>query len=238
MTPHEVPFGAVVLPCLPGKKPDAHAPLKHLVGGVPARAKWYPCDLDGSNICAGYEYDAILEGVRFAPAKAYSLAGAPCGHKFAIFVDGKRIKYTKYPRNYVEVTKLTDGTFMSTCGYAYDHWLRRYELPKKTILMAHGTSQRDATIDDAVVLPVILKDSDVWKMLRGVGAKFMSGTRWNPGDPEYFHVWLPSGWKVMPKEPTYENMRQEVVIDDNGGERAVARWVTLGSRAGGSMSLI
>ena len=238
MQPNEVPLGTVVLPCAPGKKRgDSRAPLILLAGGVPIRRKWYPCDLDGNNLSAGFEFDAMRKGVRFVPAKAYSPIDAPLNSEFAVFIDSKRITYEKYPRSNVEVTKLPDGTFMSVCGYAYDHWLRRYSLPKNAGLVAHATCKRDKTIDDAVILPPTWEGSDVWKMLKAIGASRMMGTARLEG-PEFWHVWLPSGWKLMSKMSTHTNMRQEVLVDDTGVERAIATWVTLGWKKGGDIKLV
>src|SRR3989344_6299650 len=234
MQPSEVPVGAVVLPCLPGQdEPDTEAPLRLLFGGVPMRAKWYPCDLEGNNLSAGCDYAKIADGIRFAPAQAYSTANAPLGQQFAAFVDGVRIKYEQYPHRHVEVTKLLDGTFMSVCGVAYDHWLRRYQLPDGAVLVAYSTCNRNATTDDAVKLPELYEGDDVWKMFREAGAKFMRGYP-KHGDPQFFWVWLPPGWKLAPHERRFTSATFQVVVDDAGVGRALATCAKLGGRMGGA----
>lgn len=228
MQPNEVPLGVVVFPCLPGEQPATNAPLCLLVGGVPVRSKWYPCDVDGGSLSAGYEYDALASrGVLLAPAKAYTAKDAPTGLKFAVFVDNKGVKYEQYARHYyVEVTRLSDGTFMSVCGYVYDHWLRRYKLPDNAILVPHGDCEYHKTIDDAIVLPMMYKGSDVWKMLAENGASFYRGTKWKETDPdEYYHVWLPLGWALLPDDKQFTSAKLEKVVDATGAIRARVVWV-------------
>src|SRR3989344_650986 len=239
MQPNEVPLGAVVFPCLPGEQPATDAPLRLLAGGVPIRGKWYPCDADGGNLSAGYEYNALVSrGVLLAPAKAYTAKDAPAGLEFAVFVDNKGVKYAEYSRHYVEVTRLSDGTFVSVCGYAYNHWLRRYTLPENAILVPHGDCKYHKTIDDAVVLPMMYEGSDVWKMLAENGAAFYFRRSAMPnetGDPdEFYYVWLPLGWALLPDEKQYTSAKFEKVVDATGPMRARGVWVErYGQKVGG-----
>ncbi len=234
MRPDEVPLGAVVFPCLPGEEPAKDAPLRLLAGGIPIRGKWYPCDLDGGSLSAGYEYDALVsKDVRLAPAKPYSIADAPAGLEFAVFVDNKGVKYEQYPRHYVDVTRLADGTFMSVCGYAYDHWLRRFKLPDNAVLVPHGDCKYHKSIDDAVILPFKYKGSAAWNMLKENGAAFYEDS----GPNEYYHVWLPLGWALLPDDKQYASAKFEKVIDATGTMRARVVWVEWYGQKVGAVSL-
>lgn len=238
MQPKEVPIGAVVFPCAPGEdKPDTEAPLRLLVGGVPARVKWYPCDADGGNLHAGFEYKAMLEGTRFAPAKGCSPKDAPVGQELAVFIDGEPAKYDNYD-NFIDVVRLSDGTFISVCGYAYDHWLRRYQLPDNAVLVPHGDCKYDKAIDDAVVLPTMYKGSDVWKMLTENGAAFYFRQSPWPNETEEpdesYYVWLPDGWALLPGDKQYTSAKFEKVVDATGKMRARVVWAEhFGKKAGG-----
>ncbi len=239
MDPSEVPLRALVRACAPGQStPVEGPPLLPLLGGVPIRRKWYPSDAKGRVLGAGYEQ--ILEGVRFTPVTTYSPNDAPRGERLALFIDGIRATYQKYPYEYVDLARLPDGTFISVSGYAYDHWLHRYPLPETAQLVAHGPCEYQASLDDAVVLPVLYRDGGVWEMLEEAGATFMRGTQWKPSDPEHFHVWLPAGWSLKVTRTIGSSSftaRSEVLIDHTGAVRASVTWATLSGRAAGEISL-
>ncbi|MFH1365997.1 MAG: hypothetical protein ABIG99_01235 [Patescibacteria group bacterium] len=242
MQPNEVPLGAVVFPCLPGKPPATDAPLRLMAGGVPTRCKWYPCNVEGGNLSAGYEFDAFVsDDVLLAPAKAYTAENAPTGLELAVFIDNKGVKYEQYPSHHIEVTRLPDGTFMSICGYAYNHWLRRYTLPENAILVPHGDCKYSKTIDDAVVLPMMYEDSNEWKMLTENGATFyFQRSPWpNKTDKpdEFYYVWLPDGWALLPDEKQYTSAKSEKVVDATGTMRARVIWIEWNGRKEGGISL-
>ncbi len=138
LTKNQVPVGTVVFPCLLGDDTlKTDAPLILLLGGVPTRIKWYPCDDDGRVVSGGFEFDGMKEEVRYVPARCYSCQEAPTGEMLAVFVSGEHIKYDTYDF-LVEVCKQPDGTFASICGYAYDYWHRPYTIPENAVLVPHG----------------------------------------------------------------------------------------------------
>lgn len=222
----EVPLGALVFPRLHGVPDNDTVAWKPLIGGVPPRRKWYTFDLDGKELRGGMgEEQEFKDELRFLPTKAYTRANAPLKTEFAIFINGTRAKYDKYPDRYIEVTKLADGTLMSVGGTAYDHWLRRLGFPEDAVLVPHGECKYESSLDDAIVLP-LEEYSDAKNMLARAGAQFY------PGDlPEgyissgFYHVWLPAGWKLIPSEQQYTSATFEHVVDDTGMMRARVCWM-------------
>ncbi len=226
LRPHEVPLGALMFPHLPGEEFPSDRAFRPLVGGVPSRRKWYTFDIEGKTLLGGAgEDENFKEDVYFTPVKSYVRADAPPKTQFAVFIGGRRAKYDKYPDCYVEVTKLADGTLMSVGGTAYDHWLRRLGFPEDAVLIPHSECEYERSFDDAVVLP--LKEySDAMNMLAKAGAAFYYSHARKEGDPdEFYFVWLPPGWKVIPSEQQYTSARFEHVVDNTGMMRARVAWV-------------
>lgn len=228
MCPQEVPWGAIAYVCPKGMdEPPADASIvRRLLGGVPTRGKWYPSDAQGQILGSGFTRPK--RGVRFAPVKTYSLLEAPIGWEFAVFAGGKRVKYDEpYNDTYVDVTKLADGTFMSVDGHAHDHWLRRYEMPTDALLVSYSEKcNYKKTIDDAVVLPVVDKNSEVWKMLSEAGGCEQEGYL---GEPHY--VWLPDGWLIIPRDG-FTSAEMQIIVDEKGATRATVVWLGSGSNRG------
>ena len=226
LKPHEVPLGALMFPHLPGEEFPSDRAFKPLIGGVPRRRKWYTFDLEGKTLLGGAgEDENFKEGVCFTPVNACVRADAPLKTKFAVFINGAWAKYHKYPNCRVEVIKLADGTLMSVGGTAYDHWLRRLGFPEDAVLIPLSECKYEKSFDDAVVLP-LKKYGDVRDMLAKAGADFYySGHARKEGDPdEFYFVWLPPGWKVIPSEQQYTSVAFELVVDDTGMIRARVAW--------------
>src|SRR3989344_5779533 len=121
----EVPLGARVFLCPPGSEQPANdeegqlPPLVCLVGGIPIRRKFYT--VDEARVRGGVVIATSLESfdleVRFTPVEVFSADVAPTDTEYAVFVDGQRMWYEKYPRDRVEIFKDSSGQLISVCGY-------------------------------------------------------------------------------------------------------------------------
>lgn len=142
LTETQVPLGAVVFLCaLNSDQPAADVggpfpPMKCLIGGVPARKKFYPAGSilirDGVLMASGM--DSFKPEARFTPTEVFSPNDAPANTRFAVFVDGRWIEYKDLPdmtayNELVRVYKDPDGQFISIGRYAHKNWLRNISLP-------------------------------------------------------------------------------------------------------------
>lgn len=213
--PTEVPIGARVRFCIPGSDDpvDDVPPLTCLLGGVPNRPKLY--DLTGDNPAIFNECANFVEGVRFVPADIYTAETAPEGTEFIIHSAGDWLNYEAYPRYRMLVTKLADGSFMSVCGYAYDHWLRRVDLPEDARLVSTGKCERTQTVDDATIL-FVEPYSKEWAALEEAGCTFHQVHFGDFADKHPYHVWMPEGWHM-------EETGRDFLSNDTGTKEYVIK---------------
>lgn len=237
--PTEVPIGALVRFCIPDSdEPVDDVPaLTCLLGGVPHRPKLY--DLTGDNPAIFGECDKFVDGVRFVPAETYSAETAPEKMAFIVHSGGDWLNYEAYPRYRMLVTKLDDGTFMSVCGYAYDHWLRRLELPEDARLVSTGKCERMQTVDDATLLFVSPRSKE-WKMLEEAGCAFYrarSESFVSDSDPHY--VWMPDGWHLEQTDRRFmgDDGREYEIKDAEGTVHAHAIFFPWEGKQGGGVSI-
>ena len=51
---------------------------------------------------------------------------------------------------------------------------------------------------------------------------------------EYYHVWLPDGWALLPGDKQYASAKFEKIVDTTGKMRALVVWTKrFGMKAGG-----
>lgn len=215
--PTEVPIGALVRFCIPGSdEPVDDVPaLTCLLGGVPHRPKLY--DLNGDNPAIFGECDKFVDGVRFVPADIYTAETAPEMMEFIVHSDSDWLNYEAYPRYRMRVTKLADGSFISVCGYAYDHWLRRIDLPEDARFVSTGKCERTQTVDDATMLFVEPRSKE-WAMLEEAGCTFHQVHFGDFAGKNPYHVWMPDGWHLEKTDRRFMgNDGQEYEIKDAEG---------------------
>lgn len=236
--PTEVPIGALVRFCIPGSdEPVDDIPaLTCLLGGVPHRPKLY--DLNGKMKTIFGECDKFVDGVRFVPAETYTAEIAPGEMKFLVYYESTWLNYEAYPRHRMLVTKLADGTFMSVCGYAYKHWLRRIELPEDACLISTGKCERTQTVDDATLLFVEPR-SEAWTMLEEAGCTFQQESQGNFADIKPCHVWMPTGWHLEQNDRRFmgDDGQEFEIKDAKGTIHAHAIFFTWQGKKSGSVTI-
>lgn len=226
--PTEVPIGARVLFCIPGNDEPASdiLPLTCLFGGVPQRPKLYDCN--GDNPAIFGECAAFVEGVRFVPAEIYTVETAPEETKFIVHSKGDWLNYEAYPSEWMIVTKLGDGTLMSVCGFAYNYWLRRIELPADARLIPIGKCKYTRSVDDAMLL-FLSSRSRERVALETAGCTFRHEPFGNYTDQkDAFHVWLPDGWCLERTDRRFngDDGREYEIRDTDGNVYAYAIFFT------------
>jgi hypothetical protein len=194
--PTEVPLGTKVRFCIPGSdKPVDDVPaLTCLLGADCRTARLYV--MTGKNPSIFGDCNSFIEGVRFVPDATYTTKTAPEKMEFIVYSDSSWLKYEAYPDYRMLVTKLADGTFMSVCGYAYKHWLRRIKLPKGARLVSTGECEYLRTVDDATLLFVEPR-SEEWVLLEKAGCTFYKEQFGNFVGKNPYHVWMPKGWSLV-----------------------------------------
>lgn len=199
-------------------------PLKLLIGGVPARTKWYPFDpVNGDILSGGFERDAIRDGALLIPVETFSTDNAPFRKEFAVFVNGERLKYPDYPELFVVVAKATDGRIVSFNGRAYDHCLREFKLPKGAILVPTGDfpDQWDFKVLGCIGIPEPRIEQRV--ALEKLGVVFFDHAPFGHFSfHNYSAVCLPPGWQVVERGPWYLKCSFDIEIWDTK-KRPIAR---------------
>lgn len=142
LTERQVPVGARVNLYMPKnnepEKMDGETMiLRAMIGGVPARKKLYHLG-EEDKILAGLE--GFVEGTRFSPAEAYTPQDAPVGGKYAVYVNGRRMR-KRYSvlidgkwesQKHLEpvlVRKEEDGRLVGSNSYLYQWWMKEIPLP-------------------------------------------------------------------------------------------------------------
>ena len=237
LKPDQVPVGMLAYVCAPGtKKPETDEngkllpPLKLLFGGVPMRAKWYIFDPAGDGMPGGgFEYDAVNGDAHFTPVETFSADNAPVRKKYVVFVKGERLKYDDYPEEYVKVAKATDGRVVSFNGYAYNHWLREYKLPKGAVLVQKGdfAAEWDFALLGCIGIPkpdagqraslekvgVVFFDHAPFARLGGRVSMVSVGFSFR----DYVAVRLPKGWSMIESDGWYFQCPFRIEIKDVEG---------------------
>ena len=111
----QVPLGAKVNVHLPGQKgPDKieGKPVVFLVlqGGIEQNKRFYPLDeikTDGKDFILASGMAGWHKDVRFSPVAAYTPKDALVGGRYAVFLDGERMKWGDY--HLLEVMKTREG---------------------------------------------------------------------------------------------------------------------------------
>lgn len=242
LKPDQVPAGMLAYVCAPGTNtPETDEggtqlpPLKLMFGGVPMRAKWYIFDPVNDGVpSGGFEYDEIRPGTQFTPVETFSAEYAPVRREYAVFVDGERLKYDDYPKEFMKVAKATDGRIVSFNGYAYDHWLRDYKLPDGALLVQTG--EFAAEWDFAVLGCIGIPKPNVGQRtaLEKLGVTFFDHAPFGRisgmvgpmsvsfSFRDYVAVKLPTGWRRAGGNVAYCKCPFDIEIFDAKGHR-VAR---------------
>ena len=241
LKPDQVPVGMLAYVCAPETNtPETDdngallPPLKLLFGGVPMRAKWYIFDPAKNGMpSGGFEYDAIRADAHFTPVETFSADNAPVRKEYVVFVNGERLKYDDYPKEFVKVATATDGRIVSFNGYAYNHWLHEFKLPSGAILVQTGdfavewdfallgcigipkpTTEQRAALEK---LGVVFFDHAPFARLGGMVATISVGFSFR----DYVAVRLPKKWRVFESNGWYFKCPFDIEIRD-AKERPVA----------------
>ncbi len=242
LKPDQVPIGMLAYVCAPEtNSPETDdsgtllPPLKLLFGGVPMRSKWYIFDPAKNGMpSGGFEYDAIRADARFTPVETFSADNAPVRKEYAVFVKGERLKYDDYPKEFVKVATATDGRIVSFNGYAYNHWLREFNLSEDAIMVQTGdfAAEWDFALLGCIGIPkptaeqraaleklgVVFFDHAPFGKLGGrVGPVFVGFSF-----RDYVAVRLPKKWRVIESNGWYFKCPLDIEIQD-ATERSVAR---------------
>lgn len=223
LKPDHVPVGMLAYVCAPGTKtPETdHSgallpPLKLLFGGVPMRAKWYIFDPARKGMpSGGFEYDAIRADAHFTPVETFSEDNAPVRKEYAVFVNGERLKYDDYPKEFVKVATATDGRVVSFNGYAYNHWLREYNLPKNAVLVQTGdfAAEWDFALLGCIGIPK--PSTEQRAALEKLGVVFFDHAPFAKFHfRDYVAVQLPKKWRVVESGGWYFKCPFDIEICD------------------------
>jgi hypothetical protein len=240
LKPDQVPAGMLAYVCAPGTNtPETDddgtklPPLKLLFGGVPIRAKWYIFDPAKDGVpSGGFEYDAIRPDSQFTPVETFSADYAPVRREYAVFVDGERLKYSDYPKEFVKVAKATNEQIVSFNGLAYNHWLREYKLPDGAILVQTGdfAAEWDFAVLGCIGIPKPTTEQRA--NLEKLGVTFFDhapfGRLSGMVGPmsvsfcfrDYVAVKLPTGWRIIGGNTAYCKCPFDIEILDAKGCRA------------------
>ncbi|MBI2642482.1 MAG: hypothetical protein HYW97_01425 [Candidatus Wildermuthbacteria bacterium] len=152
----DVPVGVVVAICLEGKDvPEVDGQgepfiLQVLIGGVPARALFFPIDgglvfhkpgpdpmrrgKDLPPAITGTAMEGFRPDIRLMPVEVFSPKSAPANTKFAVFVRGERLLHENR-RNVVKIRTDYRRRLLSDNGYEYRWDGREFPLPEDAVLV-------------------------------------------------------------------------------------------------------